>query len=90
MKTLKYYFRTLFTPSEDSFPSKIRTKNIMDSFLFLVEALKTRDRLFFVRFGDGEFVTLMQRDHRNYVFNENLEKEPCILNAARIFADGVC
>ncbi|HEA20661.1 hypothetical protein LCGC14_2431140 [marine sediment metagenome] len=75
MKTLKYYFHTLFAPSKDPYPSTIRTKNIMDSFNFLVQAFKTHERLFFVRFGDGEFVTLMQQDHRNYVFNENLEKE---------------
>jgi len=75
MKTLKYYFHSFFAPLKDSFPSTIRTKNIMDSFHFLVDALKTHDRLFFVRFGDGEFVTLMKHDHRNYMFNENLEKE---------------
>ncbi len=75
MKTLKYYFHSLFAPSKDAALDTIRTKNIMDSFHFLVDALKNHDRLFFVRFGDGEFVTLMQQDHRNYVFNENLEKE---------------
>ena len=47
----------------------------MDSFDFLVEKLKKHNRLFFVRFGDGEFVTLMQRNHRNYIYNKNLEKE---------------
>ncbi len=75
MKTLKYYVHSLFAPSKDKALHTIRTKNIMDSFHFMVDALKTHDRLFFVRFGDGEFVTLMQQDHRNYVFNENLEKE---------------
>ncbi|HET8736015.1 MAG TPA: hypothetical protein VFM69_05430, partial [Pricia sp.] len=47
----------------------------MDSFHDLVEKLERHDRVFFVRFGDGEFVTLMQRDHRNYIYNEGLEKE---------------
>lgn len=75
MKTLKYYAHTLFDPKKNTAVETIRTKNIMDSYHFLVDKLKTHDRLFFVRFGDGEFVTLMQQDHRNYVFNENLEKE---------------
>jgi len=74
MKPLKYYFHTLFSAQKDT-TDAIRTKTILESFHFLVEKLKTHERLFFVRFGDGEFVTLMQQDHRNYVFNENLEKE---------------
>lgn len=74
MKPLKFYFHTLFSRSKDV-SQTIRTKNIMDSFNDLVEKLKRHDRVFFVRFGDGEFVTLMQRDHRNYIYNEGLEKE---------------
>ena len=74
MKPLKYYFHTLFPQNKDV-SGTIRTKTILESFHFLTEKLKSHERLFFIRFGDGEFVTLMQRDHRNYVFNENLEKE---------------
>ena len=57
MKPLKYYFHRLFAKARPADKDIIRTRNIMDSFHFLVKKLKEHDRLFLVRFGDGEFVT---------------------------------
>ena len=45
-KTLKYYFHSLFATSKNTGLDTIRTKNIMDSFYFLVEKLKHHDRFF--------------------------------------------
>ena len=75
MKPLKFYVHRFLTADKTSTLQGIKTKNILDSFSYLVEKLKTHERLFFVRFGDGEFVTLMQKDHRNYIFNKALEAE---------------
>lgn len=73
MKPLKYYFYTLFKSKDDS--NLIRTKSITDSFNFLTLMIKNNRKLFFVRFGDGEFVTLMKQNHRNYNYNPGLEYE---------------
>ncbi|PKB43912.1 uncharacterized protein DUF1792 [Cellulophaga sp. RHA19] len=73
MKPLKYYFYTLFKSKDDS--NLIRTKSITDSFNYLTSMLKNNRKLFFVRFGDGEFLTLMKLNHRNYNYNEGLEYE---------------
>ena len=65
---------TLMSPEREiDYP--VRTKNIRNSFRYLSERMRTADRLFFVRFGDGEFMTLMRHNHRNCVYNKDLEKE---------------
>jgi len=75
MKTIKYYIHKYIKKNSEEVISGIRTKSILESFMFLSEKVKKHERLFFVRFGDGEFVTMMKQNHRNYVYNENLEKE---------------
>lgn len=75
MKTLKYYVHQLFRKDDSLATAPIRTKNIQNSFDYLDARMKQKERLFFVRFGDGEFVTLLKRDHRSYIYNEGLAKE---------------
>lgn len=75
MKTLKYYFHKLFINDKSLEDSPIKVKNIQDSFDYLESRMDQKERLFFVRFGDGEFITLLKRDHRNYIYNEGLDKE---------------
>jgi hypothetical protein len=74
MKPLKYYFLKLFYKKESN-NSIIRTKSIQDSFTYLEKRIQQKERLFFVRFGDGEFITMLKKNHRNYVYNEELDKE---------------
>ncbi len=75
MKPLKYYFHKLFFREPKNVSNAIRTKGIQESFDFLKEKMAKHKRLFFVRYGDGEFVTLMRKDHRNYVYNAGLDAE---------------
>ena len=75
MKALKYYFHRLFFRKPKDLPGIIKTKGIEESFEFLKRKIAKHKRLFFVRFGDGEFVTLMRKNHRNYVYNANLDTE---------------
>lgn len=75
MKTLKYYFYQLSRKNKTLENAAIKTKNIQDSYDYLESRITQKERLFFVRFGDGEFVTLLRKDHRNYVYNEGLAKE---------------
>lgn len=75
MRTLKYYFNVLKRKKEQEKDSSISTKNINDSFNYLSKRLHQKERLFFVRFGDGEFLTLLKQDHRNYIYNEGLDNE---------------
>ena len=74
MKPLKFYFHKYLKKNYES-NKLIKTKNINNSFKYLNKRLEQKDRLFFVRFGDGEFVTMLKKDHRNYVYNKNLDKE---------------
>ncbi|AUC84881.1 hypothetical protein CW731_06060 [Polaribacter sp. ALD11] len=74
MKPLKYYFHNFFLNTKPD-SSIISTKNIQDSFNYLDKRLLQKERLFFVRFGDGEFITMLKKNHRNYIYNEGLDKE---------------
>lgn len=73
MKPLKYYFHHLLKKNNGD--TSIKTKNIDESFNYLQKQMEENERVFFVRFGDGEFVTLMKRNHRNYKYNEKLDRE---------------
>ncbi|MFC2087317.1 GT-D fold domain-containing glycosyltransferase [Bacteroidota bacterium] len=53
----------------------IRTKKTIESYYTLREKLLTEKRLFFTRFGDGEIISMMGRDHRSYKFSTALQKE---------------
>lgn len=75
MKTLKYYYHQLFKTDTVLEDAPIKTKTIQDSFDYLEQRMHQKERLFFVRFGDGEFITLLKKDHRNYIYNEALAKE---------------
>lgn len=74
MKPLKYYFHKYIKSNKD-IHNEIRTKSIRESYDYLKKRMRQDKRLFFVRFGDGEFVTMLKRDHRNYVYNEGLAME---------------
>lgn len=74
MKPLKYYFHKYIKPNKDVH-NEIKTKSIRESYDYLTQRMKQEERLFFVRFGDGEFVTMLKRDHRNYVYNAGLAME---------------
>ncbi len=75
MKPIKYYFHKLLRKNKNLKDANIKTKSIQDSYDYLLERIAQKERLFFVRFGDGEFVTLLKKNHRNYVYNENLAVE---------------
>ncbi|WP_435315462.1 GT-D fold domain-containing glycosyltransferase [Cellulophaga fucicola] len=75
MRPLKYYFHNLFYRNTNTTLNSIQTKGIKESFYYIKDSLKKNKRLFFVRFGDGEFVTMMKKDHRNYNYNEGLDRE---------------
>ena len=47
----------------------------MNLFHFLNEKLSNEKKVFFIRFGDSEFVTMMGKEHRNYKYNKNLAHE---------------
>lgn len=74
MKPLKYYYHTFFK-NNNTQNASIKTKDIASSFNYLQERMFQKERLFFVRFGDGEFVTMLKKDHRNYVYNKKLDVE---------------
>ncbi len=54
---------------------KIRAKTSLESFHTLTSKLDKHKRLFFTRFGDGEVVAMMGKDHRNYTTSEGLVEE---------------
>ncbi|MCF7790919.1 MAG: hypothetical protein K9M56_02855 [Victivallales bacterium] len=49
--------------------NSIETLNAIES------RLRKNKRVFFVRFGDGEIVSMMGKDHRNYSYSPQLQKE---------------
>jgi len=54
---------------------KVRAKSTFETFYTLWEKLENNEKLFFTRFGDGEVVAMMGKDHRNYKTSEGLVKE---------------
>ncbi|MDO6855241.1 GT-D fold domain-containing glycosyltransferase [Cellulophaga lytica] len=75
MKPIKYYFHNLFFNNSRRNLNSIKTKGIKESYDFFIKSFKSKKSLYFVRFGDGEFVTLMKKDHRNYIYSKGLETE---------------
>ncbi|MGY6649906.1 GT-D fold domain-containing glycosyltransferase [Wenyingzhuangia sp. IMCC45574] len=73
MKPLKCYL----LKKKYDLPKEVEPKvmSINDSFSEMVNRFKENKPFYFVRFGDGEFKTLMGHNHRNYVFNPGLAKE---------------
>lgn len=53
----------------------IRTKTSIASFESLTDALEHKPKVYFVRFGDGEVVAMMGKDHRNYRSSAGLISE---------------
>lgn len=73
MKPLKFYFKQ----KRYALPEGVKPEvyPIQKSFDLFFEKFKTGEPFYFVRFGDGEFVTMMGKEHRNYKYNPNLAKE---------------
>lgn len=73
MKPLKYYLKkNIYTLPEDIQP---KVYNIDNCFSIILDKFKQKQPFYYVRFGDGEFVTMMGKNHRNYKYNSNLAKE---------------
>jgi len=53
----------------------IRAKSSIKTFADLNSLLHRSNKVYFVRFGDGEIVSMMGRDHRNYRASEALTRE---------------
>jgi hypothetical protein len=53
----------------------VRARTSFESFRTLTGKLDKHKRVFFTRFGDGEVVAMMGKDHRNYTTSEGLVKE---------------
>jgi hypothetical protein len=53
----------------------IRAKSSFQTFDALREQLDKHKKLYFTRFGDGEVVAMMGKDHRNYKTSQGLVKE---------------
>ena len=50
-------------------------KSSFESFDFLKEQLQKHKKLYFTRFGDGEVISMMGQNHRNYKSSPELTKE---------------
>ncbi len=53
----------------------IRAKSSFESFERLCALLNQRRKVYFTRFGDGEVIAMMGRDHRNYKSSPSLVRE---------------
>lgn len=73
LKNLKYYYKK--NKSISSIESSITTLSILESFKKLKDEIAKKKYIYFVRFGDGEFVTLSGKNHRNYKYSDGLAKE---------------
>ncbi|WP_430812029.1 MULTISPECIES: GT-D fold domain-containing glycosyltransferase [unclassified Carboxylicivirga] len=73
MYTIKYFTNNLLKLSNKKYT--IETKSIDQSFNDISLALKRNKKLYFTRFGDGEILAIMKKDHRNYRFNPKLTNE---------------
>jgi len=54
---------------------KITTKSLTDTFQHLSEMLSENKKLFFTRFGDGDFFILNNQGYKNHQFSEKLRIE---------------
>jgi len=73
MKPLKcYLLKNKYKLPQDC---KIKVMDIKDSFDLVLKRFEQGKPFYFVRFGDGEFKTLMGENHRNYVYNSSLADE---------------
>jgi len=53
----------------------MKTKTTIETLNTLDQKLTEHNKLFFVRYGDGEIYTLMGKEHRNYKYSDALAKE---------------
>ncbi|NIJ45775.1 hypothetical protein FHR24_002246 [Wenyingzhuangia heitensis] len=73
MKHLKYYFqKRKYSINKDQ---SVTTMGIDESFNEVFRRFEENRPFYYVRFGDGEFLTLLGKNHRNYKYNNNLAKE---------------
>lgn len=56
-------------------PTKLSVKSTIETYQTLVELLRKEKKLYFLRYGDGEFVSMMGHDHRNYNFSPEMQQE---------------
>jgi len=75
LMTLKYLYNSLFRKNKFRVEDGLMVKSIDESFNDLCNALDTNRRLFYSRYGDGELLTMMGKDHRNYMYNKGLAEE---------------
>lgn len=55
--------------------SMVKTLTNLESFRIIEQKLKKPEKVFFIRYGDGEFVAMEGRQHRNYRPSEGLSRE---------------
>jgi len=53
----------------------IQARSSLESFSILTQLLATQKKVYFVRFGDGEVVSMMGMEHRNYKASPGLTQE---------------
>lgn len=76
MITLKYlFYKLLCCRVGKNRNYTLLTRKVDDSFLTLCNKLNKHTKLYYIRFGDGELLAMMGKDHRNYKYNPNLTKE---------------
>ena len=75
MITLKYIVHFIVSPLYKENHYQIKTKNIRNSFRTICDKIETSKPLYYIRFGDGEILAIMRKDHRNYKYNPQLTNE---------------
>jgi nucleoid DNA-binding protein len=54
---------------------EISAYTALETFDALIKRLENNKKVYFIRFGDGEFMMMQQRQHRNHNPSEKLAQE---------------
>lgn len=53
----------------------IQTRSVIETYKYLSDKLDNNSKLYYTRFGDGEILSMMGKEHRNYKSSPELSKE---------------
>lgn len=53
----------------------VRSKSVQETYDLLIQKLDAGNKVYFVRFGDGEFMAMQEMDHRNYKPSPDFARE---------------